>query len=265
MYSLKEELEIQMADRNRDFERKAGIITGAASGIGAATAKVLAARGAQVVMADVNDEMLQEKAAAISKTGGSALAVQTDVSQKDQVNALVESTLNAYDKVDFLVNSAAILARTPFMDLNPEEWDHHMNVNLRGSYLTCKAVAPHMVLQGKGAIVNVSSGAGRSASITGGAHYTVSKAGLIGLGRHLAMELGPKGIRVNIVCPGVTLTPMADEYIDPERQARIALRVPLRRLAEPMEPALAIAFLLSDEASFITGACLDVNGGRQMY
>lgn len=113
--------------------------------------------------------------------------------------------------------------------------------------------------------MNVSSGAGRSASITGGAHYTVSKAGLIGLGRHLAKELGPKGIRVNIVCPGVTLTPMALDHIDEDRQARIASRIPLGRLATPDEPAAAIAFLLSDEAGFITGACLDVNGGRQMY
>jgi len=256
---------MQIADRNRDFEGKAGIITGAASGIGAATAEVLSARGARVVMADVNDGMLRETAAAISGTGGGPLAVQTDVSRENEVAALVERTLDAYGSVDFLVNSAAILARTAFMDLKPEEWDQHMNINLRGSYLTCKAVTPQMVSQGKGAIVNVSSGAGRSASITGGAHYTVSKAGLIGLGRHLAKELGPNGIRVNIVCPGVTLTPMADQFIDPQRQARIASRVPLGRLAVPMEPALAIAFLLSDEAGFITGACLDVNGGRQMY
>ena len=254
-----------MTDRNRDFEGKTGIITGAASGIGAAASEVLVARGATVAMADNNGEMLEKKAGAISADSERVLAVRTDVSQEDQVNALVKRTLDAYGRIDFLVNSAAILACTSFIDLNPEEWDYHMNINLRGSYLTCKAVVPYMVTQGKGAIVNVSSGAGRSASITGGAHYTVSKAGLIGLGRHLAMELGPKGIRVNIVCPGVTLTPMAEEYIDPDRQARIASRVPLRRLAEPMEPAHAIAFLLSEEASFITGACLDVNGGRQMY
>ena len=254
-----------MTDRNRDFEGKTGIITGAASGIGAAASEVLVARGATVAMADNNGEMLEKKAGAISADSEQVLAVRTDVSQEDQVNALVKRTLDAYGRIDFLVNSAAILACTSFIDLNPEEWDYHMNINLRGSYLTCKAVVPHMVTQGKGAIVNVSSGAGRSASITGGAHYTVSKAGLIGLGRHLAMELGPKGIRVNIVCPGVTLTPMAEEYIDPDRQARIASRVPLGRLAEPMEPAHAIAFLLSEEAGFITGACLDVNGGRQMY
>ena len=254
-----------MTDRNRDFEGKTGIITGAASGIGAAASEVLVARGATVAMADNNGEMLEKKAGAISADSERVLAVRTDVSQEDQVNALVKRTLDAYGRIDFLVNSAAILACTSFIDLNPEEWDYHMNINLRGSYLTCKAVVPYMVTQGKGAIVNVSSGAGRSASITGGAHYTVSKAGLIGLGRHLAMELGPKGIRVNIVCPGVTLTPMAEGYIDPDRQARIASRVPLRRLAEPMEPAHAIAFLLSEEASFITGACLDVNGGRQMY
>jgi 3-oxoacyl-[acyl-carrier protein] reductase len=254
-----------MMDRNRDFEGKAGIITGAASGIGAAAAEVLAARGAQVIMADINEEMLKEKSIAISESGGQVMGVQTDVSRENQVDALVDSTLDAYGKIDFLVNSAAILARTSFMDLAPKEWDHHMNINLRGSYLTCNKISPHMASQGKGAIVNVSSGAGRSASITGGAHYTVSKAGLIGLGRHLAKELGPKGIRVNIVCPGVTLTPMADEFIDSERQARIASRVPLGRLAEPIEPAFAIAFLLSDEASYINGVCLDVNGGRQMY
>jgi len=252
-------------DRNRDFEGRIGIVTGAASGIGAATATILARRGAHVVVADVNASMLNQVAEAISRSGGKVSAVATDVSREDQVRTLVSKTLDVSGGIDFLVNSAAILARTAFVELKPEEWDFHMNINLRGAYLTCSAVVPHMIRQGRGAIVNVSSGAGRSASITGGAHYTVSKAGLIGLGRHLAKELGPRGIRVNIVCPGVTLTPMALDHIDEDRQARIASRIPLGRLAKPEEPAAAIAFLLSDEAGFITGACLDVNGGRQMY
>ena len=252
-------------DRNRDFEGRIGIVTGAASGIGAATATILARRGAHVVVADVNESMLNQVAEAISHSGGKVSAVATDVSREDQVRTLVSKTLDVSEGIDFLVNSAAILARTAFVDLEPKEWDFHMNINLRGAYLTCSAVVPHMIRQGRGAIVNVSSGAGRSASITGGAHYTVSKAGLIGLGRHLAKELGSRGIRVNIVCPGVTLTPMALDHIDEDRQARIASRIPLGRLAKPEEPAAAIAFLLSDEAGFITGACLDVNGGRQMY
>jgi len=252
-------------DRNRDFEGRVGIVTGAASGIGAATATILARRGAHVVVTAVNASMLNQVAEAISHSGGKVSAVATDVSREDQVRTLVSRTLDVSDGIDFLVNSAAILARTAFVDLKPEEWDFHMNINLRGAYLTCSAVVPHMIRQGRGAIVNVSSGAGRSASITGGAHYSVSKAGLISLGRHLAKELGGEGIRVNIVCPGVTLTPMALKYIDNDRQARIASRVPLGRLAKPEEPAAAIAFLLSDEAGYITGACLDVNGGRQMY
>ena len=252
-------------DRNRDFEGRCGIVTGAASGIGAATATILARRGAHVVLADINESMLEQAAEEIAQHGGKVSAVATDVSREAQVRALVSKTLDISGDIDFLVNSAAILARTAFVDLKPEEWDFHMNVNLRGAYMTCSAVVPHMIRQGRGAIVNVSSGAGRSASITGGAHYTVSKAGLIGLGRHLAQELGAKGLRVNIVCPGVTLTPMALDHIDVDRQARIASRIPLGRLAKPEEPAVAIAFLLSDEASFITGACLDVNGGRQMY
>lgn len=254
-----------MIDRNRDFEGQSGIITGAASGIGAAAAVILAGRGAAVMLADTNAALLKKTVMSISATSARALAKPTDVSKEDQVNSLVENALDTFGRIDFLVNSAAILARTSFVDLNAGEWDRHMDVNLRGSYLTCRAVTPQMIKQGKGAIVNVSSGAGRSASITGGAHYTASKAGLIGLGRHLALELGPKGIRVNIVCPGVTLTPMAMEHIDPQRQTRIASRTPLRRLAEPSEPAHAVAFLLSEEAGFITGACLDVNGGRQMH
>lgn len=252
-------------DRNRDFEGRIGIVTGGASGIGAATAIILARRGAHVVVADVNASMLNKVAETISHNGGNVTAVATDVSRQDQVRDLVSKTLDVSGGIDFMVNSAAILARTRFVDLKPEEWDLHMNVNLRGAYLTCSAVVPHMIRQKRGAIVNVSSGAGRSASITGGAHYSVSKAGLISLGRHLAKELGPEGIRVNIVCPGVTLTPMALNHMDKDRQARIASRTPLGRLAKPEEPADAIAFMLSDEAGFITGACLDVNGGRQMY
>lgn len=138
-------------DRNRDFKGRIGIVTGAASGIGAATATVLARRGAHVIVADINASMLNKVAEAISHGGGKVSAVATDVSREDQVRTLVSKTLDVSEGIDFLVNSAAILARTAFVDLKPEEWDFHMNINLRGAYLTCGAVVPHMIRHRGGA------------------------------------------------------------------------------------------------------------------
>lgn len=252
-------------DRNRDFDGRFGIVIGSASGIGRATAELLTKRGAGLALVDIQGPANEEVAQKINHSGGNAFTVVADITQTDVVNDMVERTLKTFGRIDALVIAASLLRATRYVDLTVAEWDLLLNTNLRATHLVCQAVARPMMDQKMGAIVIVSSGAGRSASITGGANYTVSKAGQIGLGRHLAQELGPHGIRTNVVCPGVTRTPMAEAYISTERFERLASRNPLRRVSAPEEQAAGIAFLLSDEASYINGVCLDINGGSQVH
>jgi len=252
-------------NRYGDLTGKFGIITGAASGIGHATAKNLAQAGAGLVLVDLSEEQLRSLAEAIGATGAPRpLAITADVSSVVDVDRMANATLAAFGRIDFLVTSAGILRRTSFPEIQPDEWDLVLAINLRGPYLCCRAVAPAMIKQGRGTIVNVASLAGRSVSVLGGAHYTASKHGVIGLSRHLARELGPYGIRVNAFCPGGTLTPMIEKTSPPEERELNATKWPLRRWATPEEQARVIAFLLSDESSFITGASIDSNGGALM-
>jgi NAD(P)-dependent dehydrogenase (short-subunit alcohol dehydrogenase family) len=169
-----------------------------------------------------------------------------------------------FESIDFLVNSAGILRRTAFLEIPPAEWDLMLNVNLRGPFLYCKAAARCMVDQGSGVIVNVASLAGRSSSILGGAHYTSAKHALIGLTRHMARELSPKGLRINAFCPGATLTPMITNSTPAEEIEAVAAVIPRRRWATPEEQAAVIGFLVSDAAINISGACIDSNGGALM-
>jgi 3-oxoacyl-[acyl-carrier protein] reductase len=248
----------------KDFEGQAGIITGAASGIGKSTATHLARRGAAVMLGDIDEEGARAAADEICSAGGAAYAVSLDVAEEASVDAMVGESLARLGRLDFLVNNAGIIRAAPFLELEPAMWDQLVSVNLRGPYLCCRAVLPQMIKRGKGAIVNVSSMAGRSVSNFGGAHYTASKAGLLGLTRHLAKEFGPLGIRVNALCPGFTLTPFVTVANDMEAFSQAAARVPLARYAKPEEQAHVVAFLLSDASSFIAGAAIDANGGAVM-
>ena len=249
----------------RNFKDKFGIITGAASGIGRASAVYLAGAGASLTLVDLAAYQLDGLALEIKNMGALLpLALTADVSSVVDVDRVANETLAAFDRIDFLVTSAGILRRTAFPEIEPEEWDLVLNINLRGPYLCCRAVMPAMIKQGRGTIVNIASLAGRSVSVLGGAHYTASKHGVIGLSRHLARELGPYGIRVNAFCPGATLTPMVEKASSPEERVRTAAQWPLRRWASPEEQARVIAFLLSDESGFITGASIDSNGGALM-
>ena len=247
-----------------DFQDRCGIVTGAASGIGLAAARLLCQRGGRTAMVDIDVDKLRQEKEQIQKLGGQAVAIPADVAREEDVARLVQETLGAFGSVDFLVNCAGILRPTPALQLEPAEWDRVLSVNLRGPYLCCRAVLSHMIARKRGVIVNVSSQAGRSTSRLGGIHYTASKAGLIGLTRQLALEVGPHGIRVNALCPGGTLTPMVTSLLTPEIMAERSARIPLRRYSTPEEQAMVIAFLLSDESSFITGASIDANGGIYM-
>lgn len=250
----------------KDFKEKFGVVTGAASGIGRATAIHLAQAGAGLSLVDLAEEQLSVLASEIEKANlPRPLVVTANVSSEVDVERFAKATLTAFGRIDFLVTSAGILRRTGFQEIQPDEWDLVLAINLRGTYLCCKAVVPIMIKQGRGTIVNVASLAGRSASVLGGAHYTASKHGVVGLSRHLARELGPYGIRVNAFCPGGTLTPMVEKATPPEEMEATAAKWPLRRWATPEEQARVIAFLLSDESSFMTGAAIDSNGGRLWF
>lgn len=248
----------------KTFEKQFGIVTGAASGMGLATAKLLAERGAGVAMVDLNLEQLHQVEKEIKNEGGWVIAIQADVAKEVSAAQMCRETLENFGAIDFLVNDAGILRDTTFVNLEPAEWDQVIAVNLRGPYLCCRAVIPHMIKQKKGVVVNVSSMAGRSISGSCGTHYTAAKAGLLGLTRQLAVEMGPYGIRVNAFCPGPTLTPMVTNLLTPEKIVEKSTPIPLRRFAQPKEQASVIAFLLSDESSFITGASIDSNGGVLM-
>ncbi len=247
------------------IDGRIGIVTGAASGIGRAAALHLARMGAGVALVDLNQAGLEEVREGIEKeTASPVLVFAADAADDVQVKHVVDETIAKFGSIDFLINSAGILRRSPFLEMPVEEWDLMMNVNLRGPFLYCKHVALHMVRRGNGVIVNVASLAGRSPSIMGGAHYTAAKHALVGLSRHMARELGPKGLRVNAFCPGATLTPMTANLSSAEEMAAVAAAIPRRKWATPEEQAAVVGFLVSDAAVNINGACIDSNGGSLM-
>jgi NAD(P)-dependent dehydrogenase (short-subunit alcohol dehydrogenase family) len=242
-----------------------GILTGAASGIGKASAIQLASMGAGLCLMDLSKNGLENTENIIKgQSPTKTLLLETDVSNESQINDSVQKAITQFGQIDFLVNCAGILRKTAFTEIQVEEWDLMMNINLRGPFLLCKAVAPLMISRGSGVIVNVASLAGRSSALLGGAHYTVVKHGIVGLSRHMARELGPKGVRVNAFCPGATLTPMVTNTTSPQAIEAVAGNIPRRKWAVPEEQASVISFLVSDAAINIFGACIDSNGGVLM-
>jgi NAD(P)-dependent dehydrogenase (short-subunit alcohol dehydrogenase family) len=261
------------------FTGKVAVITGAASGIGRATALRFAAEGGESALLDLSLDGLRVTAAEIEKHGGRALACAVDVTD-------AASLEDARRRIDAELGVATIVANVAgFGDpatgsgieqVDLEHWNRVLAVNLTGPFLMAKTFLPGMLAQGRGAIVNVSSVAGRSKSIIATAAYSASKAGLLGLTRHLAFDYGPRGIRVNAICPGATDTPMLDagsadraesEGEAARRRARSAAHayfMPIQRVSTPQEQAAAILFLASDDASYINGVSLDVNGGAFM-
>jgi NAD(P)-dependent dehydrogenase (short-subunit alcohol dehydrogenase family) len=197
--------------------------------------------------------------------GGQVEHSTADVASIDEVLATTNSVLSQHGHIDILVNNAGVARPTLCDQIDDEEWDWVIDTNLKGAFNWSKAVIGAMKKQRRGVIINIASMAARSAGKIGGAHYTASKAGMMGLTRHLARELAPYGIRVNVVCPGATDTPLQRETgATPEEIAAKGQRIPLGRIGTPEDQANAVAFLVSDEASFITGASLDVNGGAFM-
>lgn len=246
----------------KQFSNAVVLVTGAASGMGLETAKLFGARGAKVVVNDLDHARADAAAKQIRARGGQAMAHAADVTDAPAVNTMVERVRREFGAVDVLVNNAGILRSTRFLAITPDEWDLVVNVNLKAAFLVSQAVARDMVTRKKGKIVNISSMAGRATSTLGGAPYTAAKAGLLGLSRHLARELAPHQINVNAICPGIVDTAMIKTAMDSETTDRVMGTIPFGRLADPVEVAQLAAFLASSEASYITGASVDIHGGE---
>lgn len=247
----------------RPLEGKVAVVTGASRGIGRAIAEELARRGARVVVNyNRNEEAAAGVVASIRAEGGEAIAVQADVSDSTQAQALIQATLESYGRIDILVNNAGVTRDQVILLMKEEDWDTVIRVDLKSLFNTCKAAARPMIRQRYGRIINISSVVG-IAGQGGQTNYAAAKAGVIGFTKSLAKELGPRGITVNAVAPGLIPTDLTADL--PQELVQKALDLtPLGRMGRPEEIAYAVAFLASDEAGFITGVVLPVDGGLVM-
>lgn len=243
------------------LDGKVAIVTGGGSGIGRAIALLYAKHGASVAAADLVPERAAQTAALITTDGGQALAITADVSKADQVNAMAEQAAAAFGTIDILVNNAGLSVGDDILDISEEAWDLNFNVVLKSVYLCSKAVLPGMIERKRGAIVNIASVNGMFA--IGEAAYSAAKAGMINLTQNMALKYGQYGIRVNVIAPGTIQTPIWNERLkkDPNAFAKIAPWYPLGRVGQPDDIANAALFLAADEASWITGVNLPVDGG----
>lgn len=252
------------------LQGKVAIVTGGAQGIGRACAERLAQEGAKVLVADVNDETGAEVANAINATGGEAIFHGCDVTERLDVHNLVAAALERYERVDILVNNAGVLDDKPFLELEEAEFDRVIRTNLKGAFLCAQAVAKQLVKQiseggataSPGAIVNMSS-VNAWFGLPDHVAYSVSKGGIAQLTKSMAVALAPYGIRVNAVGPGSIMTPMLDEVIkDKAFRTKVLSRTPLGRFGKTEEVAAVVAWLASDQASYVTGTTVYADGGR---
>jgi NAD(P)-dependent dehydrogenase (short-subunit alcohol dehydrogenase family) len=232
--------------------------------MGLAVALKLASLGANLAINDVDRPRAEKAVQKVISAGGNATSAVADITSKADVAAMVGETITSFGSLHILINNAGILYPTSVAEMPEDEWDRVIEVNLKGTFLCAQAVLPAMKQAGWGRIVNFSSTAGKNVSTVGGAHYTASKAGVLGFTRHLAKEVAARGITVNAVCPGLIDTEMVRTTIDYDRTKAYANSFPIPRLGQPDEVADLVAFLASDQAAYITGASLDINGGDLM-
>ncbi len=245
------------------FSDKVGLVTGAGQGIGRAVALRLAAEGAFVGVLDWNAAMANETINIIKASGGSGIALYADVRMSDQVRKCVDDLMSKSARIDLLVNNAGFDRPGGFLKLTDQNFAEVFNVHVLGAVNCCLACIPIMVGQGDGRIVNVSSVYGKVGA-KGESAYSCVKSGLVGFTKSIAREFGSKGIRVNAIMPGLTATPTIRDLMDQKYKDVFVRDTPLGRMADPNEIAAPISFLLSDDASFVTGAVLEVTGGWGM-
>ena len=242
------------------FEGKTAFITGAASGIGRATAVAFAVEGARVVVTDRVEAALRETGESVKEIGGEVLAIACDVSKPEEIEAAVAQAVNTFGCIDCAFNNAGVENKaTPLHEIELEEWDRILSINLRGTFVCMKHEIAQMVRQGSGVVVNTSSGAGIR-GVAGGASYAASKHAMIGMTKSAALDYAKQNIRVNCVLPGNIATPMMDRFTDGDIQKAIDLE-PVGRLGKPEEIAEAVLWMCSDLGGFVTGASIVVDGG----
>lgn len=245
-----------------NFDGRVALVTGASQGIGKACALALAEAGAQVALGARNAEKLQAVAGEIEATGKKALVLSLDVASRDSIKAAVAKTIEAWGKIDILVNNAGIAKDNLALRMKPDEWDAVLRTNLDGAFHCIQAVLHGMVRQRYGRIINITSVVAQSGN-PGQANYIASKAGLIGLTKAIAAEVASRNITVNAVAPGFIATSMTERLSEAVHQKVLSL-IPLGRQGTPAEVAFGVLFLASEEAGYITGHVLNINGGMYM-
>lgn len=247
-----------------ELTNKVALVTGARRGMGRTDALLLAKQGAKVAVTDVNVNDCELVAEEIRKSGGDVRCFAMDVANKDEVNRVCDDVVREFGRLDILVNNAGIYIPRSALELSEDEWNTMLNINLKGQFLCAQRAAKEMMKNKWGRIINISSIASGQVGIgiAGGAHYTASKGGIIGLTETLAVEWAPYGITVNVIAPGAIDTPMVSAaHIPKDAMDALLAHIPLKRMGRPEEVSAAVVFLASEEASYITGSTFHVDGG----